>query len=118
MKLIEFVFRIPARYKIHRFQKKFILKQAVASWLPEGHVSRPKQGFSIPLGAWLRGSLRTMAYDLVESRRCKESPWINYGYLRRMMDEHMRGDSNHEVRLWGVLCFLEWERQQLTPSFN
>ena len=109
---MEFVARIPARYKIHGFQKKYILKQAMAPWLPKGHMNRPKQGFSIPLAAWLRGSLRSMANDLVESRRCKESPWINQDCLQRMMKEHMSGYANHEVRLWGVLCFLEWERQQ------
>lgn len=109
---MEFVARIPARYKIHGFQKKYILKKAMAPWLPEGHMNRPKQGFSIPLAAWLRGSLRSMANDLVQSRRCKESPWINQDCLHRMMKEHMSGQANHEVRLWGVLCFLEWERQQ------
>ena len=111
--LVEFAAKIPARLKVRSFQKKYILRRAIEPWLPPGHLARPKQGFSVPLAAWLRGALKPMVLDLVESRQCKESAWLRPDVVRRMTKEHMAGVYNHEVRLWAVICFLEWERQMM-----
>lgn len=110
-KLIEFAFRIPTRFKINGFQKKVLFRKAVRSLLPAQHFTRPKQGFSIPLAYWLRGSLKPMLMDLLESRHVKESAWFDWMNLNKLVAEHLSGQRNHEVRLWAIICFLEWERQ-------
>jgi asparagine synthase (glutamine-hydrolysing) len=78
--------------------------------MPQEVLARPKQGFSIPLAAWFRGALRSMLTDLVESQDLRSSPWLDHAKVRTLVDEHLRGTQNHEVRLWAVLCFQEWER--------
>jgi len=112
--LVEFVARMPAALKVRGHQKKYLFRRAVASWLPHSHLSRPKQGFSIPLASWFRGSLRTLLTDLVESRACRESSWLNWTAVKRLVAEHLSGGQNHENRLWALLCFLEWERQYVS----
>jgi asparagine synthase (glutamine-hydrolysing) len=109
--LIEFSARIPARLKVNGFRKKILFREAIRSWVPESHLTRRKQGFSIPLDAWLRGPLRSMLVDLVSSRQVRESSWLDGAAVRRLVDEHLDGRITHEVRLWAILCFLEWERQ-------
>ncbi len=113
--LVEFVARMPARLKVRGLKKKWLFRKAVAPWLPDGHLRRPKQGFSVPMASWLRGPLAPMLTDLVDSRACRESPWLGQAAIRRLVDEHVSGRANHETRLWAVVCFLEWERQYM-PS--
>ena len=109
--LVEFAARIPAHFKIRGTRKKYLFRRAIAPWIPQAHFKRPKQGFSIPLAAWLRGPLGVMVSDLVESRECKESPWVNCNAIKILAEEHISGKRNHEVRLWTIICFLEWQRQ-------
>jgi len=109
--LVEFVSRMPARFKVRGFQRKVLFRRVVEPWVPQAHLHRPKQGFSVPMADWLRGSLKPMLTDLVDSRQCRESPWINQSTVRRLVDEHLTGAVPHEVRLWAIICFLEWERQ-------
>jgi asparagine synthase (glutamine-hydrolysing) len=109
--LVEFVARMPAHLKVRGLQKKFLFRKAIAPWVPKDHLHRRKQGFSIPLGAWLKGPLKPMLSDLVESRELRASPWLNHKTVRKLMDEHLAGKQNHEVRLWSIVCFWDWERQ-------
>lgn len=113
-KLIEFAFRIPTRFKVSGFQKKVLFRKAVRSLLPAQHFTRPKQGFSIPLAYWLRGSLKPMLMDLLDSRQVKESAWFDRANLMKLADEHWSGRQNHEVRLWAIICFLAWEREYVS----
>jgi len=115
-KLVEFVARIPARLKVRGLQKKFLFRQAIAPWLPQEHFSRPKQGFSVPMAAWLQGVLRPMLCDLAGSQEWINSPWLNNRAVQTLIDEHLTGKKNHEVRLWAIICFREWERQYRSIS--
>ncbi|MFO0701276.1 MAG: asparagine synthase (glutamine-hydrolyzing) [Nitrospira sp.] len=114
--LIECLFKMPARYKVCGFQKKVLFKKIVRDLLPPEHFTRPKQGFSIPLAYWLRGSLKPMLLDVVGSRAAKESQWFDWGKVKKLVDEHVSGQHNHEIRLWGILCFQEWIRQYLEAN--
>ncbi|PWT72932.1 MAG: asparagine synthase (glutamine-hydrolyzing) [Chloroflexi bacterium] len=114
--LVEFVARIPADFKVHGLRKKFLFREAIGGWLPKEHFKLPKQGFSVPMAAWLRGSLRPMLRDLVASQEWRTSGWLNYAAVRRLVEEHLAGRENHECRLWAVLCLKEWERQYRSVS--
>jgi len=109
--LVEFAARIPACFKVRKLQKKFLFRKAIVPWLPPEHFSRPKQGFSVPVAAWLRGSLRPMLSDLVNSQQWRASSWLNRTAIQKIVDEHVSGKENHESQLWALICFQEWERQ-------
>lgn len=111
--LIECLSKMPARYKVCGFQKKVLFRKVIRDLLPPEHFTRPKQGFSIPLAYWLRGSLKPMLLDVTNSRAAKESPWFDWHKVKKLVDEHLSGQHNHEIRLWGILCFQEWSRQYL-----
>lgn len=109
--LVEFAARMPAHYKVHKLQKKVLFRKAIVPWLPAGHFTKPKQGFSAPIAAWLKGSLRPMLCDLVNSQQWRTSSWLNHAAIQIIVDEHLSGKENHESRLWALICFQEWERQ-------
>jgi asparagine synthase (glutamine-hydrolysing) len=109
--LVEFVARMPARLKVRGLRKKVLFRRVIEPLLPSGHLRRPKQGFSVPMAEWLRGTLRPLVSDLVTSRACRESPWLDHVRVGRLVDEHLAGRANHEVRVWAIVCFLEWQRQ-------
>ena len=109
--LVELVARMPARFKVHGFRKKVLFRRAIAPWVPHAHLRRSKQGFSVPMAEWLRGSLRAQLSDLTASQQWQQSAWLDHSTVRRLVDEHLSGKVSHEVRLWAILCFLEWERR-------
>ena len=115
-KLVEFVAQIPARLKVRGFKNKILFRKAIAPWLPKQHLRRPKQGFSVPMVAWLRGPLKSMLLDLTESKSWRESPWLDHAAVRRLVEEHISGKVNHEVRLWAIICFQEWEQHYIYRS--
>jgi len=106
-KLVEFVATIPSQLKLKGWEKKHILIKSMEGILPDSILRRRKQGFSIPLGAWLRGPLR----DLVRARLAPSAQKVgifNMEVLDRMLDEHDRGIRNYETQLWAILTFVIW----------
>jgi asparagine synthase (glutamine-hydrolysing) len=114
--LVEFVATMPPRLRVRGLRKKYLFRRAVAPWIPRENLTKPKQGFSIPLASWLKGSLRSMLTDLLDSQDLQCSPWLDRARVAKLVDEHLRGVQNHEVRLWAILCFQEWARMSATLS--
>jgi asparagine synthase (glutamine-hydrolysing) len=65
-------------------------------------------GFGIPIGSWLRGSLRPWAEDLLDERRMFEEGYFNPAPIRQMWTQHLSGRCDWTVRLWSVLMFQAW----------
>jgi asparagine synthase (glutamine-hydrolysing) len=107
-KLVEFVASIPARYKLNRWQKKYILIRALNGILPKAILARRKQGFSIPLNSWLRGPLRDMMHTYLAERALQEVGLFDHRTVGRLLKEHDQGRRNHETKIWALLTFMIW----------
>ena len=77
-------------------------------YVPEKLVERPKQGFAIPLGEWLRGPLREWAEELLGERRLREEGFFDPAPIRTMWLEHVHGKRRWHDCLWDVLMFQAW----------
>ncbi len=107
-KVVEFVATIPARYKLHGVTKKYVLLKALDGVLPSSILRRRKQGFSIPLGDWLRGPLRGFMHDCLSDKAMRELGVLNERAVSILMREHESGTSNHETKLWALLMLVLW----------
>ena len=108
--LVSLAWDLPLSSKIHRGVGKWPLRQVLRRYVPEGLVNRPKMGFAVPIGEWLRGPLRDWAEAMLSERRLSEGGFFHSGVIRGLWAEHLSGRSNVQHALWGVLMFESWRQ--------
>lgn len=108
--VVDWVSPLPAMLKLNGWRKKFLLLQAYRDDLPPQLHHRPKKGFEVPVGPWLRGPLYKMARGLIEADRCFCDSFLLKAGLLALLDEHRSGGSDHAFTLWGVVSLLHWQQ--------
>ena len=110
-RVIDFAFRLPPRLKLRDGVGKYLLRQVLYRHVPRELVERPKMGFGVPIGAWLRGPLRDWAEDLLDARKLDLGGLVDPAPVRRMWATHLSGTSDFEYPLWTVLMLESWRRR-------
>lgn len=100
--------RLPAHLKWSGRIHKYILKRAAAGVLPDRILKRGKQGFGIPLGAWLRGPLKAWALDRLLDPRRKLYEYLRHEVVSNLFEVHEAGIQSHANRIWAVLMLDLW----------
>ena len=96
---------------MHRGKGKILLKRVAARHVPEDCIYRPKEGFSIPIKAWLRSELRPLMEELLPAGRIAEEGIFRGAAVDRLKREHLAGRANHSHVLWGLMVFQDWRRR-------
>ncbi len=110
-RLYEYVWSLPEDMKIRNGQGKYLLRQILKRHVPEKLFERPKQGFNMPVGDWLRGPLKDWAEDLLDEKTLKDQGLLNSAMIRKTWQAHSDGQGNHAERLWSVLMFQAWQKR-------
>lgn len=105
--IVKFAWQLPLSMKIKKRTGKWILRQILYKYVPEKIMKRPKMGFSLPLGDWLRGPLKSWANDLLYNNPNLEE-YFNVKLLNSIWQEHLSKKKNHENKIWTILVFLDW----------
>ncbi|MBS4097410.1 MAG: asparagine synthase (glutamine-hydrolyzing) [Sulfuricella sp.] len=111
-RVAEFAWQLPLELKIHNGISKWPLRQVLYRYVPEKLIERPKMGFGVPIGTWLRGPLNNWAEDLLDESRLVREGFLNPVPIRKAWQEHLSGRRNWQYRLWNVLMFEEWLTRQ------
>jgi asparagine synthase (glutamine-hydrolysing) len=111
-RLVEFAWRLPLDMKIRNGQGKWALRQMLYRYVPQDVVDRPKAGFGLPVGDWLRGPLREWAELLLGEDRLATEGFFNPEPIRNCWGEHLSGKYNRAYHLWDVLMFQSWLEQE------
>jgi asparagine synthase (glutamine-hydrolysing) len=109
-KVVEFAASVSPEWKYRGRTSKYLLKRYLDGKVPASGVHRPKQGFEIPVAAWLRGDLREMAWDLLLSPRALGRGYVRPERVRALWERHQRGAGNHASVLWALLMLELWHR--------
>jgi asparagine synthase (glutamine-hydrolysing) len=102
---VEWASSLPTDIKLGGGEGKYILKKSLEPFLSHDVLYRAKQGFSIPLAAWLRGPLRDKLRAAVRSPQLLDTGIFNADFLHTMAEQHIAGTKDHSAALWQVLMF-------------
>jgi asparagine synthase (glutamine-hydrolysing) len=108
---VEWVSGLPSSCKLRNGDGKHVFKKALKPFLSDDILYRKKMGFSIPLGAWLRGPLREQMSRAILNPALLDTGIFNETYLKQMIDQHQSGAKDHTVSLWSVLMFEAFLRK-------
>ncbi|MDP2163201.1 MAG: asparagine synthase (glutamine-hydrolyzing) [Hydrogenophaga sp.] len=114
-RVAELAWRLPLHMKIRGNEGKWALRQVLYKHVPRELIERPKAGFGIPVGQWLRGPLRDWAESLLDARRLQAEGYFHPAPIRARWAEHLSGQRDHTTSLWAVLMFQAWLEEQ-TPQ--
>ena len=109
--LSSYVARLPARLKLHGLSRKWLLKRALRGLVPDEILDRKKQGFALPVAAWLRGPLRPLLEELLSEEALRRGGIFEPREVRRRLDDHFAGRSDERKPLWTLAMFELWRRR-------
>ena len=107
-RVVEFAWCAPESMKLRDGVTKWMLRQVLYRYLPRDLVERPKKGFSVPQHAWLTGTLRGWAEDLLDPRTLRRQGVLRPDVVSRLWARYQRGDSSLNHKVWTVLMFQSW----------
>jgi asparagine synthase (glutamine-hydrolysing) len=106
--LVEFAASLPVEWKLRGDVQKYLLREAFRDDLPEEILGRGKMGFGVPVDHWLRGELRSRAYEILLDPRALARGYFRADTVRRLLDEHSSRAANHQFVLWALLMLELW----------
>jgi asparagine synthase (glutamine-hydrolysing) len=111
---LEWVTGLPADWKMRGSRQKYIFTRlARRVGVPEEVLDRPKQGFTLPLGHWMRNELKDWVTSVLLDSSTFQRGYFNSRGVSRLLDEHFTGRRDHSARIWRCLIFELWHRNFL-----
>jgi asparagine synthase (glutamine-hydrolysing) len=106
--VVEFAWQLPLRMKVRGGRGKWLLKQILGKYVPDSLPERPKMGFGVPVGDWVKGPLRDWAESLLSEERLQRGNFLNPKRAREQWTRHLAGDPSGGDRVWHMLAFQAW----------
>ena len=110
-RLVEFAATLPASLKIRGSKQKFLLKELMSDKLPAAILKRKKMGFDIPAHQWLRGPVRKLLEEAVNSGLREYGTFFRKERILPLMQRHFRREINVGYHLWGLLILFLWMKK-------
>lgn len=109
-RITEFAFSINGNLKFKNGNLKYLLKNSFKDWLPREILDKPKQGFEIPIGKWLKESkkFKEMFWDVLNEKDIKEGGFFNYKKIEKLYKEHVENKRDNSHKLWALFVFQWW----------
>ncbi|WP_027126759.1 asparagine synthase (glutamine-hydrolyzing) [Gelidibacter mesophilus] len=99
---------LPESYLLKGWNKKYILKEAFADKFPSSFLEKSKQGFGVPVGDWLRGSLRAELESYIDPAFLESQGIFNDDYICNLINNHISGKEDKSMQAWCFYTFQKW----------
>ena len=106
--LFQFAWSLSPEHRVRNGQGKWLLRESLRRSLPNHLVDRPKMGFGIPVGQWLRGPLRAWADELLDPVLVREQGFLDSSAVERRWNAHLEGRADLTFQVWSLLMFQAW----------
>jgi asparagine synthase (glutamine-hydrolysing) len=106
--VIEFAASLPENLKLRGLTTKYLLKRSLKKLLPSDNLTRPKMGFGVPVGHWFRGEMQPFLRENLLSEKAARRGYVRPEVVRRMVEEHTRGEKDYTHQLWTLLMLELW----------
>lgn len=106
--LWDFTAQLPEAYLINGWDKKYILKEAFRQYFPKGFLDKSKKGFGIPVGDWLRASLREELQMYLQKDFIEKQGIFHYAAIANIVNKHISGEIDNTFKVWSFFCFQKW----------
>jgi len=117
-RMVEYAATLPAASKLNKGTGKILLRQAMTNDLPPAILNRPKKGFPVPIGPWLKTELRSMVHDALLSRGSALSDYMNVKTVEKVVRQHELGQVDRSQEIWTLLVFEYWHRVFMSRSIG
>ena len=109
-RLVELAFNMPTNIKIKNNEPKYILKKAVEGIIPQEIINRKKQGFSTPIGLWLKeeSKISDELTNVIFNSKLKNLGVLNYDYIRKIISDHQNNKVDNTFRIWNLITLSLW----------
>jgi asparagine synthase (glutamine-hydrolysing) len=116
-RLVAFSWRLPDAILSRDGRSKWPLRRILEGYVPAELIERPKMGFGVPIGDWLRGALRPWAEDLLSARRLARDGLLDAAVVRHAWESHLEGSSLYQYGLWNALTLNAWlDAERAVPT--
>jgi asparagine synthase (glutamine-hydrolysing) len=109
--VMEFAARLPEHEKLRGRRGKAVLRRAFRELLPVENVQRPKMGFAVPVGEWLRGPLRPLLEDTLLNSTAAVNGYLDSAVINDLARRHLSRQADHTSQLWSLLMLECWHRE-------
>jgi len=107
-RIYELAWRLPNDLRNRPGHGKYLLRKVLDRYVPRPMFERPKMGFGVPIGSWLRGPLREWGEDMLSPSMLRSQGLLDADVVRRTWVDHLSGRSDHTYELWSVLMLQAW----------
>lgn len=107
-RVVEFAWRLPTHLKEREDGGKWLLRQVLYRHVPRELVDRPKMGFGVPIGDWLRGPLKEWAWERLCPASLHKHGLLQPTLMQEAWEQHQKGERNWQYPLWTALMLQDW----------
>ena len=112
--IFEKIWKLDDDFKVNKNKGKLILKSIADEIYPKNFLNRPKIGFGIPIGDYLRSILNEWACDLIYSKVLQYDDYLDHQFVKKIWNEHNLKEKDWSFLLWNIINYLSWK----TKIFN
>jgi len=117
-RLVELVSSIPGSVKIKNGVVKDILKKSITGLIPERVISRPKEGFVLPIFYWMTSQIKGYINEELSERNLNMHMFYRNDEVKEILSRFNAGDNTVATKLWNIFMFQVWYKKYFGGNYE